>query len=79
MSLATVLDAATDDTLLAIAVALPTPADLLRLALTCRAAAQRFYVTTTSYSSAVPSGTAAAQQAETWSIMEEAAYEAAYV
>ena len=34
MSLATVLDAATDDTLLAIAVALPTPADLLRLALT---------------------------------------------
>ena len=45
MSLAAVLDAATDDTLLAIAVALPTPADLLRLVLTCRAAAQRFYFT----------------------------------
>eukprot|EP01046_Picozoa_sp_COSAG06_P054086 COSAG06_NODE_9529_length_1878_cov_5.018550_2_plen_172_part_00 len=82
MSLAAVLDAATDDTLLAIALALPTPADLLRLALTCRAAAQRFYFTATSYSSgsAVPSGagTAAAaaatqQQAETWSIIEEAA------
>jgi hypothetical protein len=80
MSLAAVLDAATDDTLLAVAVALPTPADLLRLALTCRAAAQRFYFTATSYSSAsaVPSGagTAAAagqQQAETWSIIEEAA------
>ena len=43
MSLAAVLDAATDDTLLAIAVAFPTAADLLRLALTCRAAAQRFY------------------------------------
>ena len=43
MSLAAVLDAATDDTLLAIAIALPTPADLLRLALTCRAAAQRFH------------------------------------
>ena len=82
MSLATVLDAATDDTLLAIAVALPTLADLLRLALTCRAAAQRFYFTATSYSSgsAVPSGliasgggTAAAQQAAAWSIIEEAA------
>jgi hypothetical protein len=82
MSLAAVLDAATDDTLLAIAVALPTPADLLRLALTCRAAAQRFYFTATSYSSgsAVPSGgggTAAAataqQQAEVWSIIQEAA------
>ena len=35
MSLAAVLDAATDDTLLAIAIALPTPADLLRLALAC--------------------------------------------
>jgi hypothetical protein len=57
MSLAAVLDAATDDTLLAIAVALPTPADLLRLALTCRAAAQRFYFTATSHRSggAVPS------------------------
>jgi hypothetical protein len=84
MSLAAVLDAATDDTLLAIAVALPAPADLLRLVLTCRAAAQRFYFTATSYSSgsAVPSsgpasgGTAAAaaqQQAETWSIIQEAA------
>jgi hypothetical protein len=65
MSLAAVLDAATDDTLLAIAIALPTPADLLQFALTCRAAAQRFYFTATSYSSsssssssgsAVPSG-----------------------
>jgi hypothetical protein len=83
MSLAAVLDAATDDTLLAIAIALPTPADLLRLVLTCRAAAQRFYFTATSYrseGSAVPSGasggTAAAtaqEQAETWSIIEEAA------
>ena len=77
MSLAAVLDAATDDTLLAIAVALPAPADLLRLVLTSRAAAQRFYFSATSYSSAVPSGTAAAataqQQAETWSIIQEAA------
>ena len=80
MSLAAVLDTATDDTLLAIAIALPTPADLLRLALTCHAAAWRFYFTATSYSSgsAVPSGagtTAAAgqQQAETWSIIEEVA------
>jgi hypothetical protein len=83
MSLAAVLDAATDDTLLAIAIALPTPADLLRLALTCRAAAQRFYFTATSYSScsAVPSsgtasgGTAAAaqQQVEVWCIIQEAA------
>jgi len=81
MSLAAVLDAATDDTLLAIAIALPTPADLLRLVLTCRAAAQRFYFTATSYSSAVPSGAAsggtaaaaAQQQAGTWSIIEEAA------
>jgi hypothetical protein len=79
MSLAAVLDAATDDTLLAIAIALPTLADLLRLVLTCRAAAQRFYFTATSYSSAVPSGAsgaaaaAAQQQAETWSIIEEAA------
>ena len=79
MSLATVLDAATDDTLLAIAVALPTPTDLLRLVLTCRAVAQRFYFTATSHGSAaaVPSsGTAAAvaqQQAETWSIIQEAA------
>ena len=83
MSLAAVLDAATDDTLLAIAIALPTSIDLLRLVLTCRAAAQRFYFTATSYrseGSAVPSGasggTAAAtaqEQAETWSIIEEAA------
>eukprot|EP01046_Picozoa_sp_COSAG06_P044928 COSAG06_NODE_6132_length_3093_cov_12.694389_2_plen_283_part_00 len=80
MSLAAVLDAATDDTLLAIAIALPTPADLLRLALTCRAAAQRFFFTATSYrsGSAVPSGgttaaTATEQQAETWSIIQEAA------
>jgi hypothetical protein len=85
MSLAAVLDAATDDTLLAIAVALPTAADLLQLALTCRAAAQRFYFTATSYGSgsAVPSvgggtsggGSAAGaqQEQETWSIIEEAA------
>jgi hypothetical protein len=85
MSLAAVLDAATDDTLLAIAVALPTAADLLRFALTCRAAAQRFYFTATSYGSgsAVPSvgggtsggGSAAGaqQEQETWSIIEEAA------
>jgi hypothetical protein len=83
MSLAAVLDAATDDTLLAIAVALPTSADLLRLALTCRAAAQRFYCTATSYSSgsgsAVPSASggtaAAAQHAQqgAWSIIQEAA------
>ena len=85
MSLAAVLDACTDDTLLAIAVALASPADLLRLALTCRAAAQRFYFAATSYSatssssSAVSSGgsggaaAAAAQQAEMWSIAEEAA------
>jgi hypothetical protein len=77
MSLAAVLDAATDDTLLAIATALPTPADLLRLALTCRTVAQRFYFTTTSYSSgaetAASGGAAAQQQADTWSIIEEAA------
>jgi hypothetical protein len=81
MSLAAVLDAATDDTLLAIAIALPTSIDLLRLVLTCRAAAQRFYFTATSYrgeGSAVPSGAsggtaAATAQQETWSIIEEAA------
>jgi hypothetical protein len=85
MSLAAVLDACTDDTLITIAVALSTPADLLRLALTCRAAAQRFYFTTTSYcatsSSAVPSlpsggsgaAAAAAQHTEIWSIIEEVA------
>eukprot|EP01046_Picozoa_sp_COSAG06_P082523 COSAG06_NODE_29538_length_554_cov_1.804396_1_plen_110_part_01 len=82
MSLAAVLDAATDDTLLAIAVALPTAVDLLRLVLTCRAAAQRFYFTTTSFSSgsAVPSGggasgtaAAAQQEQETWSIIGVAA------
>eukprot|EP01046_Picozoa_sp_COSAG06_P033170 COSAG06_NODE_3367_length_5442_cov_3.104810_2_plen_124_part_00 len=82
MSLAAVLDACTDDTLITIAVALSTPADLLRLGLTCRAAAQRFYFTTTSYSatssSAVPSGgsgaaAAAAQHTEMWSIIEEVA------
>jgi hypothetical protein len=72
MSLAAVLDAATDDTLLAIAVALPTAADLLRLALTCRAAAQRFYFTATSYGGG-GSAAVAQQQAETWSIIEEAA------
>ena len=58
MSLAAVLDAATGDTLLATAIALPTPADLLQLALTRRTAAQRFYFSATSYSSgsaAVPS------------------------
>ena len=69
LTLANVLDAGTDDTLLAIAVALSTPADLLRLALTCRAAAQRFYFTATSYSSggvdAVPSGGGGAAAAAT--------------
>eukprot|EP01046_Picozoa_sp_COSAG06_P031514 COSAG06_NODE_3074_length_5891_cov_6.288847_1_plen_302_part_00 len=78
MSLAAVLDAATDDTLLAIAIALPTAADLLRLALICRAAAQRFYFTATSATSYRSGGTAAAaaaaaQQTETWSIIQEAA------
>jgi hypothetical protein len=54
MSLATVLDAATDDTLLAIAVALPTPTDLLRLVLTCHAMAQRFYSTSPPRATAAP-------------------------
>ena len=42
MSLADVLDACTDDVLLAIAVSLPTATDLLRLILTNHATAQRF-------------------------------------
>ena len=52
-----VLDGCTDDTLLAIATALPPYVrDLLRFALTNRAAALRLYFTATSYgSSAVPS------------------------
>ena len=74
MSLAAVLDAATDDTLLAIAIALPTPTDLLRLALTCRAAAQRFYFTTTNYSSGGTAAAAATAGApDLWSLVEEAA------
>ena len=76
-SLDTVLDACADDTLLAIAVALPTVTDILRLALTSRAAAQRFLFTTTSYSSTTSptggSGTNGLAAAETWSIAEEAA------
>jgi hypothetical protein len=83
-SLGAALDACTDDTLLAIAAALPSAADLLRLALTCRAAARRFYFATTSYTGgggasggAVPKpgggAAAAAAAAETWSIAEEAA------
>jgi hypothetical protein len=47
-SLAAVLDGCTDDTLLTIATALPTLADLLRFVLTSRATAQRLYFTTTS-------------------------------
>ena len=81
VALAAVLDGCTDDTLLAIAVALPSRADLLRFVLASHAAAQRLYFTTTSYGSAVPSGAAsaasgggaAAQAADTWSIAEEAA------
>jgi hypothetical protein len=82
MSLADALDACTDDALLAIATALPSAADLLRLALTCRAAAQRFYFTATSYHAASSGGAsgaggaaavAAAQRVDTWSIAEEAA------
>eukprot|EP01043_Picozoa_sp_COSAG02_P065196 COSAG02_NODE_9763_length_2117_cov_2.583746_1_plen_359_part_00 len=83
-SLATVLDACADDTLLAIAVALPSPADVLRLTVTCSAAAQRFYFTTKSYGSASSGSVAAsgdgvcgaataAAPAETWSVAEEAA------
>jgi len=62
--LAAVLDAATGDTLLATTIALSTPADLLPLALTSRAAARRF--TATSYNSnAVPSlGSQSPQLAE---------------
>jgi hypothetical protein len=79
-SLATVLDACTDDTLLAIATSLTTAADLLRLVLISRAAAQRFYFNTTSYSGSsvalggggVPSSNIVSA-ADTWSIVEEVA------
>jgi hypothetical protein len=79
MSLSDVLDTCTDDVLLAIATALPSAADLLRLALTCRAAAQRFYLTATNYSAAssgtsgAGGATAAAHRIDTWCIAEEAA------
>ena len=43
MSLEAVFDVCDDETLLAIASALPTPTDLLHLVLTNRAAAHRFY------------------------------------
>ena len=55
LGLAAVLGGCTGDTLLAIAVALPSRTDLLRFAL-----ARRLYFTTTSYDSAVPSGAASA-------------------
>jgi hypothetical protein len=79
-SLAAVLDACTDDTLLRIATSLTTATDLLRLVLTSSASAQRFYFTATSYSGSsaggsggVPSSGASAAAADTWSIIEEAA------
>ena len=50
-SLLTVLGMCADDTLLAIATALPTLVDILRLVLTSHASAQRLYFTTTSYGS----------------------------
>jgi hypothetical protein len=50
LRMATMLDATTGDTLLAIACALPTSTDLLRLALTCRCCSPALvYFTTTSY------------------------------
>jgi hypothetical protein len=85
MSLAAVLDACADDVLLAIVIALPTPADLLRLTVICRASAQRFYFTATCFGSAAVatgcSGRAAngeygeygSEAVETWSIVQEAA------
>ena len=82
MSLAEVLNSCADDTLLAIASALDSAADLLCLAVTSQAACQRLYFTTTSYSrrdcaggtGLTETGSAvAAQQAETWSVVEEAA------
>ncbi len=85
MSLAAFLAACPDDALLAIAFALPSPTDILRLVLTCRATAQRFYFATTSYSigkkqkkrakvaAGTVAGTGTARQAETRSIAEEAA------
>ena len=80
-----VLGGCTDDTLLAVAVALPSLTDLLRFVRTSRASAQRLYFTATSYGSSssavpVPSGgasapaaAAAAQAPDTWSIAEEVA------
>jgi hypothetical protein len=77
-SMEAVLAACTDDVLLSIAVALPKAIDILRLALTCRVAAERFLFTNTSYSYSSSSGastcgTADDAVAETWSIAEEAA------
>lgn len=71
MSLAAALDICADETLLAIATALPTAADLLKLVLTCKAAAQRFYYTTTCCSSCSAARTCR-RCADTWSIAEEA-------
>lgn len=78
MSLAEVLNSCADDTLLAIASALDSATDLLCLAVTSQAACQRLYFTTTSYSRSGSAGAStgsavAAQQAETWSVVEEAA------
>jgi hypothetical protein len=72
MSMDAVLTACTDDTLLGIANALPRPADLLRLVLTCRAAAKRFYFNQPCWTG---SGSSAAGGSDdrTWSIVEEAA------
>jgi hypothetical protein len=78
-SLADVLDTCADDTLLAIAAALDSPVDILRLAATCRAAAQRLCFATTGYSVATTATDGAAavavatQPVETWSIADEAA------
>jgi hypothetical protein len=77
MSLATVLDAATDDTLLAIAVALPTPADLLRMR--SPAAPRRSASTSPPRATAAQCPAAPRQRSRRRPIMEEAAYEAAYV
>ena len=78
-SLADVLDTCAEDTLLAIAAALDSSVDILRLAATCRAAAQRLCFTTTGYSVATTATDGAAavavatQPVETWSIADEAA------
>ena len=72
-SLLTVLDMCADDTLLAIATALPTLVDILRLVLTSHASAQRLYFTTTSYGSSRSSSGVVVALWGTWSIAEEAA------